>query len=301
MNIRMALVRNIIFIGKALITGAIALMVGCATTNQPSGRVLGAHTDLGQGVVSTYAEVDNNGTPTVIGIVFSAATLDGLPSGSDYHHCFDINEDDVIDKAHECLKIHEFVLPLPDVVARQPEVPFKWVLLSWNSGGHIPPGVYDLPHFDVHFYMEPIANVYALESGPCGPEYMRCDQYEIARKPVPSNYMHADFQDVGAAVPAMGNHLVDLTSDEFNGQVFDRTWIYGTYDGRVTFYEEMVTRDFLLTNVSECVQIKSPAAVDRSGFYPTESCIRHNVNTGNYTVSLEKFVFRQASAPSSTN
>ena len=35
-------------------------------------------------------------------------------------------------------------------------MPLKWALLNWNPHGHIPPGIYDRPHFDVHFYMEPI-------------------------------------------------------------------------------------------------------------------------------------------------
>ena len=38
--------------------------------------------------------------------------------------------------------------------------------------------------------------------------------------------MHADFKNVDAVVPAMGNHLIDPTSAEFNGKKFTRTWIY---------------------------------------------------------------------------
>jgi hypothetical protein len=95
--------------------------------------------------------------------------------------------------------------------------------------------------------MEPIANVFAIASGPCGPEFIRCDHFEVARGSLPANYMHPDFKDVEAAVPAMGNHLVDLTGPEVNKQPFTRTWIFGVYNGKVTFYEEMVTRAFLLS------------------------------------------------------
>ena len=38
------------------------------------------------------------------------------------------------------------------------DIPFKWVLLNWTPHGHIPPGVYDTPHFDVHFYLDSIEN-----------------------------------------------------------------------------------------------------------------------------------------------
>ncbi len=289
---------------RLVLLGASALVVlsGCASlgksTDEATNRILGWKSDLGNGTVSSYAEFDASGTPRALGVVFSASVLDGLPTaGSDRHHCFDRNKDGVVDPATECLNEYEVVIPLPDAVARRTDIPFTWVLLNWNPVGHIPPGVYDVPHFDVHFYMEPIANVFAIESGPCGPEFIRCDQFETARRPVASNYMHPDFKDVEAAVPAMGNHLIDLTSPEFNKQPFTHTWIFGVYDSKVTFYEEMVTRAFLLSKPDTCFPIKSPPAVGRSGFYPTLSCLRHDARTGEYTVSMETFVFREAQAP----
>ena len=282
--------------------GALVVLSGCAlagrSPDEAPGRVPGWRSDLGKGTVSSYAEFTPAGAPRALGVAFSERAFDGLPTGgSDGHHCFDRNKDGVVDPATECLHQYELVLPLPDVVARREDIPFRWVLLNWNPVGHIPPGVYDVPHFDVHFYMEPIANVFAIAPGPCGPEFIRCDHFEVARRPLPSNYMHPDFKDVEAAVPAMGNHLVDLTGPEFNKQPFTRTWIYGAYDGKVTFYEEMVTRAFLLGKPSTCFPIKTPPAVGRSGFYPTLSCLRHDARTGEYTVSMEGFAFREAQAP----
>ena len=282
--------------------GAMVVLAGCARPGGPQGvtpaRVFGWKSDLGKGTVSSYAEFTASGTPRALGIVFSASALDGLPTGgSDGHHCFDRNKDGTIDTATECLHQYELVLPLPDVVARSGDIPFKWVLLNWNPAGHIPPGVYDVPHFDVHLFMEPIANVFAIASGPCGPEFIHCDHFEVARRPLPANYMHPDFKDVEAAVPAMGNHLVDLTGPEFNKQPFTRTWIFGVYNGKVTFYEEMVTRSFLQSKPDTCFPIKIPPAVGRSGFYPTLACHRHDGRTGEYTVSMEGFAFREALAP----
>jgi hypothetical protein len=80
-------------------------------------------------------------------------------------------------------------------------------------------------------------------------------------------------------------------------QPFTRTWIFGVYDGAVTFYEAMVTRAFLMSTPSTCFPIKSPPAVARSGFYPTQSCLRHEARTGEYAVSMETFVFREAQRP----
>ena len=136
--------------------------------------------------------------------------------------------------------------------------------------------MYDLPHFDVHFYIEPIEKIFAIESGPCGPEFVRCDQFKLATKLLPANYMHGDFKNVDAVAPAMGNHLIDPTSAEFNGKKFTRTWIYGVYDGRVTFFEEMLTREYMLSRPAACFPIKSPPAVNVKGYYPTQSCTRYH-------------------------
>ena len=283
-----------------LIVGTAIMLHGC--TESPA-RVLtepmlGATTALGNGTVSTYAKFDEAGAPTAIGVVFSASALEGLTTApSDEHHCFDRNDDGAVDPATECLATHEMVIPLPDEVARHSDIPFKWTLLNWNQIGHDPPGVYDTPHFDIHFMIEPIENIFAIESGRCGPDFVRCDQFELGKKPLPPNYIHPDFQDVDAVVPGMGNHLVDLTAPEFQGEAFTRTWIYGCYDGRITFYEEMLTRAYMLSQPDTCFSIKTPAAVGLSGYYPTMSCPRYNAEADEYTVSMEEFMMREASAP----
>jgi hypothetical protein len=278
-----------------------AVVIGCSEIKQegtPARRLVGANSNVGNGAASSYAEIDESGKPVSIGIVLKAGALEGLPTAhSDGRYCFDRNQDGKIDRDAECFASHQWVIPLPSEVAQNSEMRFKWVGFNWNPHGHIPPGVYDLPHFDVHFYMEPVETILALEPGPCGPEFVRCDQFELATKPLPPNYMHADFKSFGAVAPAMGNHLIDDTSPEFKGNKFTRTWIYGVYNGRVTFYEEMVTRDYLLSRPDQCFGLKQPPAVDMRGYYPTQSCIRYLPQTNEYAVSLEGFTLRQASAP----
>ena len=99
------------------------------------------------------------------------------------------------------------------------------------------------------------------------------------------------------SLPAMGNHLVDLTGPEFKGQLFTRAWIVGIYDGRITFYEEMVSLAYLLSKPDRCYPIKRAAGVERAGYYPTVSCVRYDAARDAYTVSMEEFVRREASAP----
>jgi hypothetical protein len=283
----------------SLLAVTVPLFLGCTSMSSESQGVrnLGWATPLGRGSATTYAEFDRQGAPKAIGVAFSATALDGLPAASDHHRCHARTQEGAIDGSTKCQQTVEHVLPLPDAAARRADIPFKWVLLNWNHVGHIPPGIYDVPHFDIHFEMAPIEQVLTIEPGPCGPEFVRCDQFQIAKKPVPPNYVHADYHDVDAVVPAMGNHLIDLTGPEFNKQPFTRSWIFGVYDGKVIFYEEMVTRAHLLSKPNACAPIKSPKAVDTRGFYPTLSCIRHDAATGDYTVSMEGFVLREAGAP----
>lgn len=291
--------RNAFGLVGLVAAGALALSACVATSARDSTeRMLGTPVDIDDGTATSYAEFDATGAPSTVGVVFTARALAALPTAhSDGHHCYDRNDDGAVDLATECPASHEWVLPLPSEAARRADMPFKWVLLNWNPRGHVPPGVYDLPHFDVHFYIEPIEKVFALAPGPCGPDFIRCDQFAIGKKPLPSNYMHPDFKDVDAVVPAMGNHLVDLTSPEFNGETFTRTWIYGAYDGRVTFYEEMLTRDFMLSRPNTCFPIKAPTAVGLSGYYPTQSCTRYDAEADTYSVSMEGFVFHEARPP----
>ena len=282
----------------ALLLAIAALAAGCSAERADTSavRAPGWQLKLGNGTVSSYADIAG-GAPAAIGVVWSASALEGLPNGSDQHRCFGRTKDGAVDAATQCQHTHELVIPLPDVVARRDDVPFKWVLLNWNPEGLIPAGVYNVPHFDIHFEMVPIADVFAIESGPCGPELVRCDQFQTARKPLPPNYVAADYVDVGAVVPAMGNHLIDTTGPEFQKQPFTRSWIYGVYDGKVIFYEAMVTRAHLLTKPDGCVPIKAPRAVAAAGFYPTEYCVRHNPATGEYSVSMERFTRREAGVP----
>lgn len=189
------------------------LLGGCGpgTPDGAAERTRGAPLALGNGTVDSYAEFDASGTPEAIGVAFSGQAFEDLPQQpSDGHRCYDADADERIDLETECSAWHELVLPLPSEAARHPDIPFKWALVNWNAHGHIPPGVWDVPHFDVHFYMERIEKIFSLKRGPCGPEFLRCDQYEAATQPVPANYMHPDYEDVGAAAPAMGNHLPAL-------------------------------------------------------------------------------------------
>lgn len=256
---------------------------------------LGAQEKVGSGTVSSYAEYDVDGTPLAIGVQIPEASLKNLPSGSDHHHCADINGDGEVTYDTECAPEFEYFLPLPSRVDRDPSIPFRWAQLNWNPAGHPPAGVYSAPHFDVHFYMVPIAEVAAIDEGFCEQTLVRCDIYDRAMTEVPAQYVPEPYISVGSVVPGMGNHLINPTGPEFNGAPFTRTWIVGAYDGRITFLEEMVTLEYLQAQTDICFDVPQPSAFEAAGYYPTLSCMRHDLEEGVYTISLEGFVYRDAS------
>ena len=75
---------------------------------------------------------------------------------------------------------------------------------------------------------------------------------------------------------------------------FTHTWIFGAYDGHISFYEPMITREFLLGQTSNCTPVKQSQAWEQAGYHPTKYCIRYRSDAGEYTVSLEGLVYRKA-------
>ncbi|MHC5904390.1 hypothetical protein ACVNF4_10860 [Streptomyces sp. S6] len=259
----------------------------CATYGKPVA--------LGDGTLRAYAQ-QADGRPVAVGVVFAASALRGLPTAvSDGKHCYDRNGDGRLDLHMECSVGHENALEVPG----GSNSPFTWDLVNWNPAGHNPKGVYDTPHFDFHFYIQPKAERDAIGTGPCEAN-MDCEDYARAKKPVPVRYTAPDFADMNAVEPAMGNHLLDARAPELNGRPFTHTWIYGAYDGRITFYEAMIAKSWLAgqrdgTVADVCVPFRQPAAWRESGWYPTRYCVGYRENRGEHVVSLEGFVFRKGS------
>jgi hypothetical protein len=165
-------------------------------------------------------------------------------------------------------------------------------MLDWSPNGHQPAGIYDTPHFDFHFFMQDFEEVIGIAPGPCSG--LDCEAFRRASRPVPTELLPPGFVDSGAVLPYMGNHLVDATSPELHGQPFTRTWLYGAYDGQVTFYEPMMTRQSLVEQPNECATLKMPAAYARSGLYPTRFCTHLDTQAHVYRAYLADFVHRRA-------
>jgi hypothetical protein len=197
---------------------------------------------------------------------------------------------------HECIGDYNRIFTFEGEAAKA-VAPFKWVSLNWNPHGHPPPAPppWAVPHFDFHFYIAGRDAVKTLRPGSCG-ELIDCEDFKKATKPVPTKYIHRDHINVDAAVPDMGNHLINSKAPELakNGPPFTHTFIFGAYDGHITFLEPMITHAYLASNPTMCALIKQPEAWEVAGAYPTKYCVRYLDQVGRYTVSIEGFVARPA-------
>lgn len=172
---------------------------------------------------------------------------------------------------------HSVVVPLHPKALES--TPFKFVNLDWNPTGH-PDPIYNIKHFDYHFYMTTQAEVEGY-----------LDMTKITAPPAPE-YLPTNHA-AGAPVPKMGSHWVDLASPEFSGTPFTQTFIYGSYDSKVVFYEPMITHDFLKNATNFERPIPQPTKWQKTGYYPTK--MRVQKAGTDIQVSLEGFVYRQAS------
>ena len=284
---------------RTLVIGVSAIAAwGAQAAMADAIMVYGEAKRLGDGFAQVYAELDAAGAPRVLGVTFDPGMLAGLPAmPNTWSRCFDKNGNGRIDGHGECNGDYELRFALPQELAQRANTPFKWVSVNYNPMGHPPPAppVWAVPHYDFHFYIMPRDAVAQIRPGPCS-ELIDCDDFKRAQTPVPAKYVHADHIDVGAAVPDMGNHLIDSQAPELvvAGREFTHTFIFGAYDGHVTFYEPMVTLAYFESRPNSCVPIKQPEAWEAEGYYPTSYCIRYLADAERYTVSLEDFVRRSA-------
>jgi len=288
-------------LGWGLIGALAATPILCGETSVAMGaepKVIATKPQkVGNGWARAYVALDANGSPLALGVSLDKDALEGLPKEPDAtSRCFDKNGNGKMD-ADECIGDYNFTFTIPEGEAAKAVPPFKWVALNWNPHGHSPPAPppWAVPHFDFHFYIAERAAVKMLRPGSCG-ELIDCEDFKKATKPIPAKYVHRDHINVDAAVPDMGNHLIDSKAPELakNGPEFTHTFIFGAYDGHVTFLEPMITRAYLASNPSMCARIKQPEAWEVAGSYPTKYCVRHLDRVGRYTVSVEGFVEQPA-------
>ena len=118
------------------------------------------------------------------------------------------------------------------------------------------------------------------------------DSAQFANAPA-SQYVPSLYLQTPGGVPAMGAHWIDLTSPEFNGGIFSKTFIWGSYDGQFIFWEPMITRDYLLAHPHDNVALRQPQAFQHDGWYPQNYTIDYSTSPKEYTIALTNLAFHQ--------
>jgi hypothetical protein len=216
----------------------------------------------------TWYEVDDKDKPVRIAISIDDAAMNSLDAG----------------QGNEGGHQHQNSLSLNLHAKAGSTTPFRHVMLDWNPAGH-PPGFYLKPHFDFHFYTTTEAERLAIPAYEQAPE--KFDN-------VPgTDYMPVNYVGIPEGVPQMGKHWVDVTSSEFTPAGFNQTFLYGSYNGKVIFYEPMITEQFIKDNPTFERSIPLPAKFQQVGWYPTK--MRIAKQNGATHIIIENFVQKTAS------
>jgi Domain of unknown function (DUF5602) len=260
---------------------ALAFSCSCAggTTPADNGHTTGTETmfgpsqPLGNGTVRTYVTLDGAEQPTEVGLRLSASALDGLPADTG--------------------PAQMVMLAFPDQAAR---TAFNHVMLNWNPQGHDPAPLFGKPHFDFHFDMVDMATMQAIT--PDDPEFATEAEHLPEPKYVPPGYVVPPGPPVAAqVVPGMGVHLVDSGDSSLVPGTYDfrQIIINGAWDGRYTFIEPMITREWLLTQPAMQESLKQPQAYQKTAYYPTAYDVHVDQQTKDYVIALTGLTMRQAS------
>jgi len=254
-----------------LAIAAVAILTSCQKNeNGRSGIFKGPEVQVHNGKAWTWVELSKDRKPIRVAVTLNDAALNSVPvageEGEMSHSMTDNNW---------TLQFH----PEANVT------PFNHVGMGWNPSGHEPEPIYTIPHFDFHFYMMTPEEVAAIPPYDVAPE-------KFDNKPA-ADYFPAMYINPGGGVPQMGAHWIDVTSPELHGQTFTQTFIYGSYDGKVTFYEPMITLDFLKNSSNFERPIPQPAKVQKTGWYPTKlRVVKHD---GQTDVIYDEFTYRTQS------
>ena len=257
---------------------------------------VGEGVDLGSGGVDLWTEAtyhERARKPTRLSIRITGAGLDYLttPGASHYH------------------------LDFPEVEGLN----YTFAGVNWNPAGHPPAGVWDVPHFDFHYYFVPEDDVNAITGGPSPlPGIVGIAGYDLPEEQFPRRY---EYETPRFIVEGMGEHILNGRTPELDPDVeFTHTYIYGVYDpgidladpdgfvsvapgvdvpvytgdgtGELRFTEPMITEAFLRSDEFRRggpvnVRVETPEVFPEAGYYPTRYVMDYSEADDTYEISLE--------------
>jgi len=255
----------------AMVAAGASLASGFTSPADPvrpmDGTAYGTPVVVGNGTVRSYVTYAG-GEAVEVGVAMSEGMMQGLPAASSDHP-----------EGHH--DMHEFVLDMP----QGNPTPFQHIGFNWNPGGHEPPGIYDLPHFDFHFYTIPVADRLAMVPADTADYNARARNYPSPAF-IPTGYV----APAPVAIPQMGVHWIDPKSPEFSGKQFTQTFIYGSWNGKLIFAEPMITKALIESRQTLTTPIAVAESYSPAGRYPSSYTVRWNARAAQYEVALTGLV-----------
>lgn len=243
---------------------ALALSGGAANAGQADKFIAGDSVTVAGGTASTWARVNGGGKVIWVGLTIPLSMVENPPApGSGPAGAF-------------------AVLNYPAVA--QQTTYFNHAEIQFNEHGHptnpryAQTNRYSAPHFDLHFYSIPVADVFAIPPG-------------LFFTPAPAERVPGGWaQPEPRSIPQMGRHAGPLT--EFTAT---DPWLLTMISGFLPdasymhFIEPMITRDFLLLRENFTLPVPTPAVLGRATQYPTECVVAYDKDADAYHIVYKGF------------
>ncbi|CAL68387.1 DUF5602 domain-containing protein [Christiangramia forsetii] len=209
----------------------------------------GSAQPIGNGVARSYVSINHEGEPVSIGVLFSEKALENLGN----------------EALNLTLELHSKARGL--IV--------NHIDFGYNPMGH-PGPVFMQEHFDIHFYWisveEKLSIPFMVDDG---------EALDLPHSSTwPSNYEYEP-----ATIPEMGRHWI--SEEQIHSDTFDETFIYGSYNSQFTFYEPMITTEYLQAKDFEDSYVITPlGAYEKPGYYSNSYKIMYDEVKKQYRVEL---------------
>lgn len=253
-----------------------------------------------KGRVRSFILYDDKGIPLEVGMEFNPEALD----------------ETTLPNFLSTYEEGEFLIPLAD-----PDNPTVFNLLTWtwvagpNGGvqhGHGPVGIYDIQHFDFHFYLNTQEIRDMINVFDSSDEYAKAIMLP-AEEFWPDEYKRPidAFGNAIGVAPGDGSHWNNAFGPEFRQpppdthfQFFESSGVpfgpgytiqYGAFDGVQTLLEPMVTPAFLKSHRNAQISIPQPQKYFKTGYFPTTYEIRYvEGDEFPHKILLKDLVFHEA-------
>jgi hypothetical protein len=245
-----------------VLSAAGAQVAGKKPVKQAIRNWLGPAVKIGNGYARTFISAEASGRPTAFGVEFPASMLEALPAKP--------NEDRALD--------WHYFLAFP---RSAPTTGFDHLMIDWHPMGHMPKGIYTLPHFDFHFYVvdekEQLSIRYPHDEVP---------EWTGIIFPKASLMAPGYFIPPAGQVSKMGIHAIWIGAPEMQCRPFTNTFIYGYYRGRLIFVEPMITMSYLKSAPNATMALPLPAEFSYPAYYPTQYRLSFDPGKQMYTITL---------------